>query len=85
MGKVLNIKNAETYELASQLADLKGETLKEAVTRSLRERLDRETQRAADHDLVDRIMAIVKRHRGPIYDSRTEDEILGYDEHGIPR
>jgi antitoxin VapB len=38
----LNIKNDEAYRLATQLAQLIGETLTKAVTIALKERLERE-------------------------------------------
>ena len=37
----LNIKNKETHKLANQLAKLTGENMTEAVTKAVRERLDR--------------------------------------------
>lgn len=85
MAKVLNIKNQHAYELASQLAELKGESLTEAVVKSLQERLDREGGQPED-DLLERIMAIAhKVAKAPVYDTRTADEIIGYDEFGVPR
>lgn len=42
MNQQLNIKNAEARTLASELATLTGESLTEAVTIALRERLERE-------------------------------------------
>ena len=38
----LNIENDETVKLAHELANLTGETVSEAVTVALRERLERE-------------------------------------------
>ena len=38
----LNIKNEETCQLASELAQLTGETVTGAITVALRERLERE-------------------------------------------
>ncbi len=82
----LNIRNEETERLAAALARLTGETKTEAVTRALRDRLarvrgDRAKRRLAD-DLDD-----IGRHcsKLPVRDTRTSDEILGYDEHGLPR
>ena len=37
----LNIKNKETHKLADQLAKLTGESMTDAVTKAVRERLDR--------------------------------------------
>jgi antitoxin VapB len=85
VAKVLNIKNEEAHRLASKLAELKGESLTEAVLRSLRERLDREWLTPKD-DIVERLLAIGEQlAKGPVYDDRTPDEIIGYDEFGVPR
>ena len=85
MAKVLNIKNQHAYDLASQLAELKGESLTEAVVKSLQERLDREWLKPKD-DIVQRLLAIGERlASAPTYDDRTPDEIIGYDEYGVPR
>ncbi len=54
----LNIKNAKTYQLTRQLADLTGETLTGAVTESVRERLERVTRAGGRDGLADRLLAI---------------------------
>lgn len=83
---VLNIKNEEAHRLATELSRRTGESLTTAVVISLRERLQRETGRAEEEDLVDRVMEIGKQCASlPLLDSRTPDQILGYDEHGLPR
>jgi antitoxin VapB len=83
---VLRIKNREAYQLATALAGLTGETLTEAVIRSLRERLQRESGRVGGEDLADELMRIGKRCAAlPVLDPRGPDEILGYDQHGIPK
>jgi antitoxin VapB len=85
VAKVLNIKNQHAYDLASQLAELKGESLTEAVVKSLQERLDREWLKPKD-DIVQRLLAIGERlASAPTCDDRTPDEIIGYDEYGVPR
>jgi len=82
----LNIRNTEAEKLAAQLAKLTGESKTEAVTKALRDRLarvrrDRTGRRLAD-DLDD-----IARHCAalPVLDARPADEILGYDEDGLPR
>jgi antitoxin VapB len=82
----LNIKNQETERLAHLLADATGESLTEAVTAALRERLAA-VRRAADREQmiasVQRLQEMVQTL--PILDPRSPDEILGYDEYGLPR
>lgn len=82
----LNIRNAETEQLAEVLAKLTGETKTEAVTQALRDRLARLRRERAGRRLADELDEIALHcARLPVLDARTPDEILGYDEHGLPR
>ncbi len=82
----LNIRNPETEKLADALARLTGETKTEAVTRALRDRLDRVRRERRNRRLADELDDIATRCAGlPVRDRRSPDEILGYDEHGLPR
>jgi len=82
----LSIKHPEADRLARELAARTGESLTEAVINALRERLRREQGRVRIPRVRDEIRAIRERCRSlPILDRRSEDEILGYDEHGVPR
>lgn len=81
----LNIKNAEADRLAHELADVTGETLTEAVKVALRERLSALRRRRDARQVraaVAEIQAFVASL--PDRDSRPADEILGYDEFGLP-
>lgn len=82
----LNIKNDETHRLAEELARLTGESMTAAVTRAVRERLER-VRRERGKSLADRLMAIGKdcapRLKEP-FRSADHGELL-YDEHGLPR
>jgi antitoxin VapB len=81
-----SIKNEEADRLARELAATTGETLTEAVLKALRERLQRERGRPRGRDLEAELRAIRERcARLPVLDDRTPDEILGYDDHGLPR
>jgi antitoxin VapB len=80
----LNIKNDEAHQLATELARLTGETLTQAVTEALRERLIRERWRRRTDDIAARLMKIGKRYAALPDTGRSPDEILGYDEHGLP-
>lgn len=82
----LSIKNPEADRLARELAEVTGETLTETVIRALRERLRRLRGRSHPLRLRDEIRAIRERCASlPVLDPRPPDEILGYDEHGLPR
>ena len=81
----LSIKNREVERLARELADKTGESITDAVLVALRERLE-EQQSRSRVGVKDRLMRIVEEARQlPVLDTRTEDEILGYDEFGLPR
>jgi antitoxin VapB len=81
----LNIKNDEAHRLATELAQLTGETLTSAVTLALRERLARERRRRKIDESVARLMKIGSRYAALPDTGRSPDEILGYDEHGLPK
>jgi antitoxin VapB len=80
----LSIKSDEADRLARELADVTGETLTDAVTEALRERLERERGRATGD--IERRLELLAADvaRLPVLDDRPADEIIGYDEHGLP-
>ncbi|MBK7974088.1 MAG: type II toxin-antitoxin system VapB family antitoxin [Deltaproteobacteria bacterium] len=81
----LSIKDPEADRLARELARQTGESLTQAVVVALRERLQRERRRRRGTDLGDELVAIAARCAAlPVLDGRAADEILGYDDHGIP-
>ena len=82
----LSIKNPHAEHLARKLAEQTGETLTEAVLKALEERLRRITGRRHPIRLADQLEEIAKRCAAlPVLDERSEDEILDYDEKGLPR
>ena len=84
----LNFKDSETDRLARQVAKLTGESLTEAVRKALAERLERERRRRVPvaKGLAERLDRIA-RHCASLadYDTRSPEDIIGYDEHGVPR
>jgi antitoxin VapB len=81
----LSIKSEEADRLARRLADQTGESLTEAVETALRERLDRELakQPSSMRARLARLAADVRSMH--VADDRMADEIIGYDEAGLPR
>ena len=80
----LSIKTEEADRLARELAATTHESLTDAVTIALRERLARvRVQRGLDirHPL-DRLT--VEYDNLAVADHRSADELIGYDEHGLP-
>ncbi|TPK61509.1 PSK operon transcription factor [Mesorhizobium sp. B2-3-3] len=81
----LSIKDRETELLARELAQRTGETITVATKRALEERLKRTGSDARKAALLEDLEAIRKRLNAlPVLDDRTPDEIIGYDENGIP-
>jgi antitoxin VapB len=82
----ISIKSIETERLAREVAARTGESLTSAIQKALEERLERLQRQRRSQILADQLQDILRRvDRLPILDSRTPDEILGYDEHGLPR
>ena len=83
---VISIKDPEADRLARRVAQLTGETITEAVRNSLRERLAKKEAKKRDiESLLEEVKTIVDRFASrPVLDDRSADEILGYDERGLP-
>ncbi|MGH7060398.1 MAG: type II toxin-antitoxin system VapB family antitoxin [Stellaceae bacterium] len=83
----LSLKDKETDRLAREVAALTGETLTQAIRNALAERLERERLRRGDPTrLADRLMEIGRHCAAlPDVDTRSADEIIGYDENGLWR
>lgn len=79
----LNIKNAHTEKLAHEIAKETGESLTQAITVALEERLERLRGKRQVPVLQETLWEIAQRcQRLPDLDLRSPEEILGYDEHG---
>ena len=82
----LNIRNLETERLATELARLTGESKTQAVTTAVRDRLERVRRTHRRRSLADELDVIGRQCAAlPVLDPRTPAEIIGYDEHGLPR
>ena len=83
----LSIKDPEADRLARRLAKATGESLTRAITEALRERLARieKTRTAKRTALAEELDAIALHCAAlPVLDRRSADEIVGYDERGLP-
>jgi antitoxin VapB len=83
----LSIKHPEADRLARELAESTGEGITEAVINALRERLARHKKRRRhSRSLSEELRAIGERVAAmPVLDARSPDQILDYDERGVPR
>ena len=84
---VLSIKDPEADRLARAVAAETGELLTQAVVKALRDRLENERRKSRDvESLVADAMEIGRHYvTQPLLDKRTADDIISYDQHGIPR
>jgi antitoxin VapB len=81
----LSIKNQEAERLARLVAKQTGESLTGAIEQALRERLERLQRKQQAPVRIERLLEIANRVAAlPRLDKRTADEILGYDENGLP-
>lgn len=80
----LNIKNDEAHRLAKELSEARGITLTEAVTSALAASI--EALPGSGPEVLLEEVAEIQRFVAelPDRDARTADEILGFDETGLP-
>jgi len=83
----LHIQHTEADRLARELSQTTGESLTQAVIQALKERLERERRRHPAPRTAKQILEESRKRlaRLPVLDPRTPDEILGYDDRGLPR
>ncbi len=82
----LSIKHPEAERLARTLARRTGESITRTVLVALRERLKREEGRRTVPRLKEQLLEIGARCSAlPDLDKRSAEEIIGYDEAGLPR
>lgn len=81
----LNIRNPRAEQLAREVAGESGENLTQVIIRALEERLERLRGRRTPTDTAEEIMRIAKRCSSlPDHDRRSLEEILGYNDTGVP-
>ena len=82
----LNIKDPATDRVVRELAALTGEGVTAAVRKSVEERLSRVRRRTSKRNLAAQLLEIANHCAAlPVLDNRSAEEILGYDENGLPR
>lgn len=82
----LSIKDQRTDKLARELAKRTGESITEAVSRAIEDRLKRLNAVPRGRSLAAELIDIGRRCAAlPTIDARPADEVLGYDEYGLSR
>jgi antitoxin VapB len=81
----LNIKDPATERSVRALAAVTGEGVTATIRKAVEERLQRVGAHRGGRSLTAEILAIGAHCAAlPDLDARSADEILGYDEHGLP-
>jgi antitoxin VapB len=81
----LNIEDSETEDLARELAARTGESITLAIKRALKMCLLHVRPARESQVLLEELANIRKLWASlPVLDTRTADEILGYDDNGLP-
>ena len=71
--------------MARELVRRQSRSITEVVVAALEAELEREKRRANEKNMVEEVMKIAAHYSAlPTFDTRSEDEILGYDENGLP-
>jgi antitoxin VapB len=82
----LNIKDPATERSIRELAAATGDGLTTTIRKAVEERLQRVRAGGKTRSLADELLAIGAHCAAlPDLDLRAADEILGYDDHGLPR
>jgi len=79
----LNIKDPGTDRLARELADRMGTSITAALKSALQERLAR-TAPKVDLVYTDLVAIGERGRRRPVLDDRSAEDIIDYDDHGVP-
>jgi antitoxin VapB len=81
----LHINNPAVEQEIRALAADTGETLTEAIGTAVRERRRKLRSKVHDPDVYEKIMAIARHAAAlPRNNTMTDEELLGYDENGLP-
>ncbi|MGI9503146.1 MAG: type II toxin-antitoxin system VapB family antitoxin [Geminicoccaceae bacterium] len=81
----LNIKHPDADRLARELARRRKQSITEVVLDALEAALAKERQAVRAPGIARDLLSIGDRYAAlPTLDKRSDDEILGYDEHGLP-
>ena len=82
----LSLKDPEADRLAREVVARTGETLTAAIIVALRERLARLKGKRRRRPLRDELRDIARRCAAlPTLDARAAEDIIGYDQQGLPR
>lgn len=83
----LSIKDEETDRLVRKLAQQAGLSYTAAIRLAVQNELDKRRRPARNPGRIREAIRELQEEirKLPVLDPRTPDEIIGYDEHGLPR
>lgn len=81
----LNIKDPTAHTLAQTLAKETGETMTHAVTKAIRERLERIRRQRKPDATAAELLAIGRRCASTLKGKPIDHDAMLYDERGLPR
>ena len=80
----ISIKDIETETLIRKLSIITGDSLTGVIKMAIAEKLER-IEKHTQNKVDDELLEIVKKaRRGRLKDTRTAEEILGYNDKGFP-
>ena len=82
----ISLKSEEAESLARRISAVTGESLTGVIVTALRERMERIEQQKQQTSLAEQLHTIVRRAAAlPELDRRSPEDIIGFDETGVPR
>jgi antitoxin VapB len=84
MSDVLHIENPKAAALARELAERTGESVSDVVVHALEHEIERNPRRRERASREEILKIVEEMHKLPILDPRSADELVGYDEDGLP-
>jgi len=85
MEMAFHVSSERVDQNVRRLASLTGQSITEAIDTAVTEKIRRLEPRAPDPNYVRDLMEMSARIRAKLYpDSRSADELVGYDENGLP-
>jgi antitoxin VapB len=84
MSDMLHIENPKAVALARELAERTGESVSDVVVHALEHEVERTPPRREKASREEILKLLEEIDKLPIIDSRSPDELVGYDEDGLP-
>ena len=84
MSDALHIDDPKAAELARELAERTGKSVNDAVVHALEHEIARNPPRREKASREELLKILAEIDKLPVIDPRSPDELVGYDEDGLP-